>query len=372
MLSHSLKAKIEQKMALLSEKQLLRKRRILPEGLIDFSNNDYLGFARSPLLINAMIEGSRRFGAGSGASPLVSGYSLAHKMAEDVLCKQTGHQAAMLFNSGFSANQALFTTLFDNKDTLIADKLVHASIIDGLRDSGANYKRYFHNDIEHAAGLLAKHKPSALVTETVFSMDGDTAPLKALKSLCQQHNTWMIVDDAHGFGCHYTNAKVNASIADIQLVTFGKALGCQGAALLGTREFIDFMVANCRHYIYSTALSPAAAFTAYKAMTEIDTNVERQHQLVSNIQFFREYCLKRNIAITDSQTAIQPIIIGDARQTLDVANVLEKEGFLVGAIRPPTVPTARLRITLSSYHSQQQIIQLVDHLKNALACVQNR
>lgn len=353
-------------MAQQKAQNLLRQRRLLAKDIIDFSNNDYLGLSHSTVLIDAMIQGCQQYGVGSGASPLVSGYSDAHKLLEQALCKQTGHQAAMIFNSGFSANHALMTTLFNQQDKVIADKLVHASIIDGLRDSKVNFARFLHNDLQSAEKLLQKIQPSALITESVFSMDGDTASLQELAALCHQYNAWLIVDDAHGFGCDYQQAKVNADIADIQVVTFGKALGCQGAAILGSQTLIDFLVANSRHYIYSTALSPAAAFTAYHAVLASSNTIISQQKLQANIHLFRQYCQQQHIQITDSVTAIQPVIMKDPLQTLAVANLLQQQGFLVGAIRPPTVARARLRITITSKHSASQIMALIDKLAFAL------
>lgn len=374
MIESALQQKMLEQMAQLKQQNLMRQRRLQPKNIIDFSNNDYLGLSRSPLLTEALVKGCHQFGVGSGASPLVSGYSQAHNLLETALCQHTGHQAAMLFNCGFSANHALMTTLFSHNDKVIADKLVHASIIDGLRDSGVSFKRYVHNDVNSAKNAIIHFHPSALITESVFSMDGDLAPLKALRHLSAQHNIWLIVDDAHGFGCDY--GKVTSELADIQLITFGKALGCQGAALLGSKTFIDYMVANCRHYIYSTSLSPALASTALAALNIIQQHPQRQQQLTNNIAVFKALCLSKicsqyNLSLVDSVTGIQPLIIGDNEQTLLIAQMMAEKGFLIGAIRPPTVPkgTARLRITLNSAHTEQQIVSLIDNLNITLAAI---
>ncbi|MGS0729749.1 aminotransferase class I/II-fold pyridoxal phosphate-dependent enzyme, partial [Shewanella sp. 0m-11] len=214
---------------------------------------------------------------------------------EQALCEATGHEAALLFCSGFSANNALMKTLFNETDLVLADKLIHASVIDGVQDSGAKLKRFSHNDIDSAKSHLERFSPSALLTESLFSMDGDIAPLAELSALCQQHNAWLIVDDAHGFGLLGENGLGATRIAndikiDAQLVTFGKAMGGQGAAILGSQALIDFLVANARHYIYSTALSPAHAVAALAAINMIKQQPERRQKLNDNIACFRAAC----------------------------------------------------------------------------------
>ena len=334
---------------------------------LNFSSNDYLGLSRSKVLIEALILGANTYGVGSGSSPLVTGYSEAHLVLEQKLCEVTGHQAALLFCSGFSANTALMKTLFDSNDSVVADKLVHASVIDGLRDSQAEFKRFLHNDIASAERLISKQAPSALVTESIFSMDGDIAPLAALSRLCKQHHMSFIVDDAHGFGVQMPPL-VDATIADIQVVTFGKALGCQGAAILASQEVIDFLVSNAREYIYSTALSPANACVALAAVEFVNSDFSRSKKLNENIDYFRKQCEQTGIKLTDSQTAIQPLILGDVDVTLKVAEQLKQLGFCVGAIRPPTVPqgASRLRMTLTAMHTFNDLDKLVDGLKSVL------
>ncbi|ARD21994.1 aminotransferase class I/II-fold pyridoxal phosphate-dependent enzyme [Shewanella japonica] len=361
MASHPLLDKINQRMQQLDQDGLLRKRNQtgVSSHIIDFSHNDYLGLATSAEMISALNQGANRYGVGSKASPLVSGYSQAHHDLEKHLCEVTGHEAGLLFCSGFSANQALLKTLVDGNDVVIADKLIHASMIDGVKDSGANLKRFKHNDLQHAEQLLTRHPESILLTESVFSMDGDKAPLAELKGLCQQYNTWLIVDDAHGFGV--LAASSVSQYCDIQVVTFGKALGCQGAAILGSQAVIDYLVAQSRHYIYSTALSPANAYLALAAVKLTQSSSHRFNSLQDNIHYFKQACAQEKIDLTESETAIQPVIIGSSEQTVMVAEQLRAVGLLVGAIRQPTVPKgqARLRITLNSQHTKTQINQLV-------------
>lgn len=340
---------------------------------VNFSSNDYLGLATSNELAEALYQGAKDYGVGSTASPLVVGYTQAHAKLEQALCDVTGHEAALLFCSGFSANNALMKTLFEANDLVVADKLIHASVIDGIQDSGAKLKRFSHNDVESAKSYFERFRPTAVITESVFSMDGDIAPLVELSSLCQQHGAWLIVDDAHGFGVigedGFGATRLNADIKiDAQLVTFGKALGGQGAAILGSQALIDFLVANARHYIYSTALSPASAAAAYTALTVIEKQPELRAKLDENIDYFRQQCQENNIELTGSTTAIQPIILGDSAKTMAVAKRLKEHGFWLGAIRPPTVPqgSARLRLTLNANHCLQDISALVNVLADIL------
>ncbi|MBP6519079.1 8-amino-7-oxononanoate synthase [Shewanella sp.] len=395
-MSSLLEMKIAARQQALREQGLLRQRKMLSvdhsfdvnaptssprfvfagRSYVNFSSNDYLGLSRVPELVEALHLGAQTYGVGSGASPLVTGYSDAHVTLERELCALTGHEAGLLFCSGFSANTALMKTLFDQQDTVIADKLVHASIIDGLQDSGAQLKRFLHNSLESAERLLTRNHASALITESVFSMDGDCAPITQLSALCRQQNTWLIVDDAHGFAVldGYQNSDVRdkaAKLIDVQVVTFGKALGCQGAAVLGSQALIDFLVSNAREYIYSTALSPANAALALAATRYCTAHPELQLKLLENISLFKQLCLDTAVPLLGSDTAIQPLIIGDAQQTLQVAEALRAAGIWVGAIRPPTVPvgSARLRITLTATHTAEDIAACVEQLAQVLSCV---
>ncbi|MCH1930518.1 8-amino-7-oxononanoate synthase [Shewanella sp. A25] len=388
----SLEAKIAARKQTLESQGLLRRRQLLSphplepksaqfvhqgQVMLNFSSNDYLGLSREPDLAQALYKSALKYGVGSGASPLVTGYSEAHFALEQKLCQQTGHEAALLLSSGFSANTALMKTLFDKADVVLADKLVHASIIDGLKESGAEFKRFLHNSLEGAERLFNTHSAAALITESVFSMDGDEAPIAALSKLCRAKGGWLIVDDAHGFGVQTRSTSVkDSTLIDVQIVTFGKALGCQGAAILGSQALIDFLVSNAREYIYSTALSPANAALALAAIEHIEKHSELVPKLHSNIRLFKRLCAEAGIKLLGSDTAIQPLVIGDAQQTMDIAMRLKTLGVWVGAIRPPTVPqgTARLRITISASHSEADIAHcvaalaqvLADELKNAL------
>ncbi|QDF75557.1 MULTISPECIES: aminotransferase class I/II-fold pyridoxal phosphate-dependent enzyme [Shewanella] len=375
--------KIHAKMQAAEAWGVLRQRKLLSQtaqspGLItheqelkrNFASNDYLGLSQSPDLIAALAEGARRYGVGSGASPLVTGYSQAHLELEQALCEATGHEAALLFSSGFSANSALMKTLFDKEAVVVADKLIHASLIDGLLESGAELRRFAHNDLAAAQRLVQKHQPVAVVTESVFSMDGDQAPVQALYDLAKANDAWLIVDDAHGFGVLPlgTGLAMTAACCDIQIVTFGKALGCQGAAILGSRTCIDFLVAHARDYIYSTALSPANAYVAKQAVLRVGEDTQLRERLKQVIDYFRSVCQQQGIELLGSETPIQPLVVG-AIDTLSEVNAnLKAAGFWVGAIRPPTVPqgSARLRITLNVNHSRADIDALVKQLNLVL------
>ncbi|MCG9711805.1 8-amino-7-oxononanoate synthase [Shewanella insulae] len=377
-----LQQKIDDRMQRAEQSGLLRRRqklsqtvgcanRLVHQGSIkhNFASNDYLGLSQSPELIEALGEGARLYGVGSGASPLVTGYSDAHAELEQALCEATGHEAALLFSSGFSANSALMKTLLDKESVVVADKLIHASLIDGLLESGAQLKRFAHNDLGAAKRLVDKHQPLAVVTESVFSMDGDLAPINELYGLAKGNGAWLIVDDAHGFGVlpQGGHNRVDASCCDIQIVTFGKALGCQGAAILGSNAGIDFLVAHARDYIYSTALSPASAHVALKAVS-LTQDGERRGRLAQVIEAFKLATKARGLELLGSKTPIQPLVVGDIDKLAKVDRELKAAGFWVGAIRPPTVPqgSARLRITLNVKHTQAELEALADQLQRAL------
>ncbi|WP_133407399.1 aminotransferase class I/II-fold pyridoxal phosphate-dependent enzyme [Parashewanella tropica] len=376
-MSSKLNAKLNSELKKRKQANLLRQRQLVDavygshihidgKEYINFSSNDYLGLNQTSELIEAQQQAAKKYGVGSGSSPLVTGYSQAHQDLEQYLCELTGHQAAMVFTSGFSANHGLMSALFDKSDVVVADKLIHASLIDGLRHSGAKLKRFKHNSVTDTERLLASNDVTALVTESVFSMDGDCAPLQELSALCKQYNTHLIVDDAHGFGvlgqtlgCAAKKVKI-----DIQIVTFGKALGCQGAAILGSQQLIDYLSNHCRDYIYSTALSPASAAVALKSIQLAITEPQRQTALIENIAYFRKRAEQLELPILDSSTPIQGIEIGEPEQTLQFANLMKQDGLWVGAIRTPTVPvgTDRLRVTITAQHSRSDIDTCVEAL----------
>ncbi len=335
------------------------------QSYINFSGNDYLGLAGSAELTQAWQQGLSLYGSGSGASPLVTGYSKPHADLESQLAEWLGFDCALLFNSGFSANQAVLFSLLEKGDTLLQDKLNHASLMEAGILSPATMKRFKHNDISHLTKLLraSDHSPSLVVTEGVFSMDGDLSPLSQIANVTKETNAWLMVDDAHGCGVLGNNGRgccdFHQVTPDILVVTFGKGFGLSGAAVLCNQECGDYLAQFARHHVYSTAMPPAQAHALSFALLMIQQQEWRREKLKElNQQFESELTGFSGAVKTD--TPIKPIIIGKADKAMNVSVALKNQGLWTTAIRPPTVPTgtARLRITLSVNHSQQDITQL--------------
>ena len=360
---------------------LLRKRQLVEQSsgrfiqvagkqYLNFASNDYLGFADEFIEIQTQQLGSH-------SSALVNGYNQAQQTLEQRLCELLGYESAMLFNSGFSANSSVLKALFQDKtvaqsSAIFQDKLNHASLIDGGLHSAAAMVRFNHNDLKHIESRLqkskAKHK--LIVSEGVFSMDGDQAPIEALCKLAKQYNAWLMIDDAHGFGVlgEQGLGSCESIKPDLLIITFGKALASSGACLLASKQMIDYMLQFNREYIYSTAMSPLMASCTLERLERLLKADKRRAQLSENIAYFRALAKEHNLALMESTTAIQPLVLGDAEHTLAVANKLKEKGVWLTAIRPPTVPfnTARLRITLSSAHQADDIKKLVDSLVECL------
>jgi len=345
---------------------------------LNFASNDYLGFGDCAL----NLEQSQILG--SHSSPLVTGYQAQQQQLEHYLFEQFGYGAGMLFNSGFSANSSVIKALFQDKtaaqnSAIFQDKLNHASLIDGAMHSNAALVRFNHNDLNHLRSRLEKSKAKnkLIISEGVFSMDGDTAPLKELLTLAKQHNTWLMIDDAHGFGALGKTGlgscevllEEGITLPDILVITFGKAAASSGACVLGSKQFIDYMLQFNRDYTYSTAMSPLMASHTLARIKSIKTADDKRDKLNANIALFKQLAKTHNLAVMESNTAIQPIVLGCAEQTLKAAEELKKHGIWLSAIRPPTVAhnTARLRITLTAAHTQADIITLIKHLKGAIA-----
>ncbi|GLP96661.1 aminotransferase class I/II-fold pyridoxal phosphate-dependent enzyme [Paraferrimonas sedimenticola] len=340
------------------------------QAFMNFASNDYLGLAHSKVMAQALADAALELGSGSGASPLVSGYHPAHRDLERALCQLTGYSQAILFCSGFAANQCLMSALGDSLDYFVADKLVHASIIDGMRATKAKLKRFAHNDLLHARKLAeGLEGQGAVVCESLYSMDGDTAPLAELQQLAHSRGDLFIVDDAHGFGVLGATGFGASELCrpDCLVVTFGKAMGCQGAAILADGPLIDYLQNFGRHYVYSTALSPAMAQAAITALEQIEMG-RRREQLLANLELFKRNAKALNLPLMDSDSPIQPLLCGESDKALQLATKLRERGILVGAIRPPTVPagSARLRITIGARHSAEQIQSLTDALAEVL------
>lgn len=348
---------------------------------LNFASNDYLGLAAHPALGQAATAASAQAGFGSGASHLVCGHHQLHRDLEAALAARTGREAAIVFSTGFAANMGVITALLGRGDAVLQDRLNHASLIDGARLSGADFKRFRHNDVAHLADLLAASRAARrlVAVDAVFSMDGDLAPLADLAALCQQHDAWLMADDAHGFGWlgpqgAGTCAALGLGATEVPILmgTLGKALGSYGAFVAGSRALIDYLVQFARPYIYSTAMPPAVAAATLAALDLLDSESFRREALVENIVLFRREAAARNLPLLASNTPIQPVLIGDDARVMVIAKLLDAQGFWVAPIRPPTVPagTARLRITLSATHTRAQLIALVDALARALAATE--
>ncbi|MGK0306263.1 MAG: 8-amino-7-oxononanoate synthase [Gammaproteobacteria bacterium] len=362
---------------------------------INFSSNDYLAMRRSSVVAQAWVDGISEYGGGSGASPLVTGYTKAHQALEEYLASELKRDKVLLFNSGFAANQAVCQTLFsqaaynysrinnqadlNHKDVIIADELMHASFIEGAKASKAKLTRFKHNDLEHLELLLnfadtQKSQNTLVATEGVFSMDGDQAPLSEMVSLTKHAKAWLMVDDAHGFGALGKHGlgviethNLSQQQVPILMATFGKAIGTAGAFVAGSHDLIDYLVNFAKHYIYSTAM-PAAQAHATLASLQAKQTAERRTILTERIEQFKLLANTAGLALMPSNTAIQPVLIGDAEKALAASEKLKALGLWVTAIRYPTVPkhTDRLRITLTAGHEIRDIEALVDGLKIVL------
>lgn len=387
-----LRARVEAARAQREREGLLRRARtcdVTADGhrvvdgrtLIDFCGNDYLGLARHPDLIAALTRAAVVEGVGTGAAHLVSGHRGEHAALEEELADWTGRQRAVLFSTGVMANlgalQALLGagSLLGRGDVLcVQDRLNHASLIDGAQLAGAELRRYPHGDAEAAARQLDARPdhPALLATDGVFSMDGDIAPLAALATLCRKRHALFYVDDAHGLGVmgqegagSVAAAGLDAKQVPVLMGTLGKALGTAGAFVAGDADLIEAIVQFARPYIYTTA-TPAALAAATRAslrLVRADTDGRRE-RLTAHIKRFRASARQLGLAVMPSSTAIQPLLVGSADAALSASRALEAAGFLVVAIRPPTVPqgAARLRITLSAAHTPDQIDTLLDAL----------
>ncbi|WP_406828736.1 8-amino-7-oxononanoate synthase [Microbulbifer sp. ARAS458-1] len=355
--------------------------------LIAFSSNDYLGLASHPEVIEAQQRGAL-LGAGATASHLVNGHFDSHQQLQNKIAEVTGREAALLFGSGYMANVGAINALVGRGDFVVQDKLNHASLIDGGRISGAQYLRFAHNDLEGLEIQLKRAREKSdgkilLAVDGVYSMDGDTAPLAEMASLCQRFDAWLMVDEAHGFGVMGSEefscagsvaaAGLDQDTAPIVMGTLGKAAGNAGAFIAGSQALIDYLTQFARTYIYTTGMPPAVAAGCLRAL-ELMQQEPLRETLQQRIAYFRERAAALALPLENSTSAIQPMVLGCEKTVLAIAEQLQQAGFLVGAIRPPTVPagTARLRITLSAAHSQAQIDGLLYALVEALALIKDR
>jgi len=362
---------------------LYRSRRVIasPQGtdlevdgrhVVNFCSNDYLGLANHPDVVGAFKAGADRYGVGSGSAHLVCGHSAAHHALEEELAAFTGRDRALLFSTGYMANIGVISALLGRSDAVFEDRLNHASLLDGGLMSGARFKRYAHADV---ADLETKLENAAgnklIVTDGVFSMDGDFAPLDELAVAAKNHNAWLMVDDAHGLGVIGEHGggiieHFGLSQDDVPVLmgTLGKGFGTFGAFVAGSEMLIETLIQKARTYIYTTAM-PAAVAEATRASLKFAIAENWRRDKLKNLsERFRLGAEQLGLQVMPSSSAIQPILIGDSQSAVDISNALLDAGFLVSAIRPPTVPqgSARLRVTFSALHQEQHVDRLLDAL----------
>ncbi len=342
------------------------------KSYLSFCSNDYLGLANHPQLIAAVQQGAAQYGVGAGAAHLVSGHSVAHHQLELALAAFANKPAALLFSTGYMANLGVVQALVGKGDTVFADKLNHASLNDAMLLSRAAVQRYRHSDMAQLALLLEQTGSGRklIITDAVFSMDGDLAPLPELLALCEQHDAWLLADDAHGFGVIGEQGRGSlahfgiASPRIIYMATLGKAAGVFGAFVAAEQAVIDTLINHARSYVYTTATPPALACALLESLQLIGQGDERRAHLQRLIAQLRNGLNNLPWQLMPSTTAIQPLLVGDNQAVSDLSVALRERGVWVAAIRPPTVPqgSARLRITLSAAHSVADITQLTETL----------
>jgi len=376
-------AALKAALADLEQRNLKRRRRTDVGGLVNFCSNDYLGLKDHPEVTRAFIAAAEEYGVGSGASHMVTGHGPEHEALEEEFAAFTGREKALVFSTGYMANLGVIGALADQKACIVSDKLNHASLIDGCRLSGAEIRRYRHGDSAHAAELLAAahEETRLLVTDGVFSMDGDVAPLRELARAARDSKAWLMVDDAHGLGVVGATGRgccehfgLGSNDVPVLVGTFGKAFGTFGAFVAGDADLIEFLLQKSRTYIYTTALPPAVAAATRAALRVSQSESWRRERVRALASRLRTGLSDLGIGDTQSEddparTSIVPVILGEPERALAASAALEEQGFLVTAIRPPTVPpgTARLRITLSAAHDETQVDALLACLSKVVA-----
>ena len=369
----------------LKEESLYRRRRISDSAtgvrlrvdekeLLSFCSNDYLGLANHPDVIKALQQGAARWGVGSGASHLVNGHTSAHHALEEELAAFTQRPRALLFSTGYMANMGVIAALCGRGDYVFEDRLNHASLLDGGLLSQARLQRYTHNDANSLNQKLSARDggEKLVVTDGLFSMDGDIASLPDLCKVTQQQQSWLMVDDAHGFGVLGKNGggcveNFGLSVDEVPILigTLGKAFGTFGAFVAGSEDLIEFLIQKARSYIYTTALPPAVAEATRASLRLLQTENWRREKLQSLVEQFRSGAKQLGLILMDSETPIQPLLIGDNGRAMAMSEALKQQGILISAIRPPTVPegTARLRITFSADHNEADVELLLNTLE---------
>jgi 8-amino-7-oxononanoate synthase len=348
---------------------------------IAFCSNNYLGLANHPDVISAFQKAASRFGVGSGASHLVAGHSSEHHALEEELAAFTGRDRALLFSTGYMANMGAVTALVGRGDAVFEDRLNHASLLDAGLFSGARFQRFTHNDVENLKHRLQKTDANRklIVVDGVFSMDGDCAPLPELVQLAQKNNAWVMVDDAHGFGCMGktgggTAERYGLTQSDLPILmgTLGKAFGTFGAFVAGSEALVETLIQFSRPYIYTTALPPAVTAATRVSLRLLQSDAWRRDHLNQLISRFRDGAKKLGLQLLDSASPIQPVIIGEESKALALAEALAARGFLIIAIRPPTVAvgSSRLRVTLSAEHKFSHVDDLLSAFADILASME--
>jgi 8-amino-7-oxononanoate synthase len=374
---------LQQDLDMRAAQGLLRKRRTLdtpqsPRVIVDgkpylaFCSNDYLGLASHPQLVAALQQGAQQWGVGAGAAHLVSGHFTPHHDLEQQLAAFVGKPAGLMFSTGYMANLGVVQALVGKGDTVFADKLNHASLNEAMLLSRAETRRYRHGDLAQLAQLLGQTGSGRklVITDAVFSMDGDMAPLREMLALCEQHDAWLYVDDAHGFGVlgeHGRGSLSHFGIASkriIHMATLGKAAGVSGAFVAAEQVVVDTLVNHASAYVYTTATPPALSVALLHSLQLIAQGDALRAHLKGLVTQLHTGLSSLPWRLMPSETAIQPLLIGDNHQALTLSEGLRKRGIWVAAIRPPTVPqgTARLRITLSAAHSEADVAQLIGAL----------
>ncbi|MGB4498290.1 MAG: 8-amino-7-oxononanoate synthase [Methylococcaceae bacterium] len=357
----------------LKSQGLYRSRRMIDDrNVVNFCSNDYLGLSKHENVIVAFKNAADIYGVGSGSAHLICGHSKAHHLLEEELAEFTGRERALLFSTGYMANLGAINVLVGRGDFVFEDKLNHASLLDGGLSSGANFKRYPHANLSQLEKLLSKASGQKLiVTDGVFSMDGDVAPLRELSILAKKNDALLMVDDAHGFGVLGSKGgglvqELNLTADDVPILmgTLGKAFGTFGAFIAGSELLIESLIQSARTYIYTTALPPAIAEATRASLKIVIEETWRREKLQALISHFKKGAEQLNLPLMPSDSPIQPLLVGDSFRAIQMSQQLLEAGLLVSAIRPPTVPKnkARLRITFSALHEFDDVSRLLETL----------